>query len=193
MRLILASESERRRDLLLAAGLVPEVVPSSVDETFDGDWRDPADMVVALARRKVKAVSLNYPEDYVLGADTVVSISGEILGKPRDTQEAREMLSLLQGKTHQVYTGVALYDPRTKKTIADWDCTSVTFRPMNDYEIAWYVSTREPMDKAGAYALQGIGAFFVQKIDGDYSSVIGLPLPKVYELFRDADVNIGDF
>ncbi len=193
MRLILASESERRRDLLRAVGVVPEIAPSSVDETYDSDRRDPAALVVALSRRKVGAVSLEYPGDYVLGADTVVSICGDVLGKPGDAEEAEEMLRRLSGKTHQVYTGVALYDPKTKKIAADWDCTEVTFRSMDDEEVAWYVSTKEPMGKAGAYALQGIGAFFIRRIEGDYSSVIGLPLPKVYGLFRDAGVKPGDF
>ncbi len=192
MRLILASESARRKDLLRSVGIEPLVVPSGIDEAFVETAGDPGTMVVCLARQKVDAVSQRYPKDYILGADTVVSIDGHILGKPQDAAEAKSMLRRLSGRTHQVYTGVVLYDPKTSRALSDWDCTDVTFKRLCDREVEWYVGTKEPMDKAGAYGLQGLGAFFVSRVVGDYSSVIGLPLPKTYDLLKRSELKLND-
>ncbi len=192
MRLILASESARRKDLLRSVGIEPTVVPSGVEEGVVEEGDDPASLVVYLARQKVDAVSKRYPSDYILGADTVVSIDGNILGKPKNALDAQSMLTHLSGKTHQVYTGVVLYDPNTSKMLSDWDRTEVTFKELDEEEVTWYVATKEPMDKAGAYGLQGAGAFFVRRVVGDYSGVIGLPLPKTYDLLKRSGLKLNE-
>lgn len=192
MRLILASESPRRKALLESAGIVPVVLPSNVSEEVKGDGLGPADLVRLLARRKIGDVSQVHPLDYVLGADTIVYIEGEVLGKPGNEAEARAMLRQIAGKTHVVYTGVALYEPRNMTVLDDFDSTEVSMRALDEDEIRWYVNTGEPMDKAGSYALQGIGGLFVDRVDGDFSSVIGLPLPKVYRLLRRAGVSLDE-
>lgn len=173
-------------------GIVPTVVPSNVKEDLVEDGLSPETLVMRLAREKVGAVFGRYPNDYVLGADTVVYLGEEVLGKPKDKTEAQEMLRRLSGKTHSVYTGVALYDPEARITRTAYDCTGVKMRAFNDEDIKWYVETGEPVDKAGAYALQGAGAFLIERIEGDYTGVIGLPLPKVLELLTEAGLSIKD-
>ena len=192
MRLVLASESPRRKSLLESVGISPVVVPSNVDEDASSEDMPPGDLVRALARRKIRKVATGRPNDYVLGGDTIVYIDGKVLGKPQGKEEAMEMLRLICGRTHEVYTGVALYEPLGRTVLDDYDATFVTIRNMDEEEIRWYVETGEPMDKAGSYALQGIGGFFVTKVDGDFSSVVGLPLPKVYDLLRRAGVSLGE-
>lgn len=192
MRLILASESPRRKTLLESVGIEPVVVPSNVDEEAPSEDMSPGDLVKVLARRKIRKVAASRPNDYVLGGDTIVYIDGQVLGKPSDKQQAVEMLRRIRGRTHEVYTGVALYEPLGRTVLDDYDATFVTIRDLGEEEIRWYVETGEPMDKAGSYALQGIGGFFVTKVDGDFSSVVGLPLPKVYDLLRRAGVSLGE-
>ncbi|QUL98012.1 MAG: septum formation inhibitor Maf [Candidatus Fermentithermobacillus carboniphilus] len=194
MKLILASESSRRKALLETLGISPLVVPSHVEEKTDmrSKSEDPAEVVTSLARKKVSRVAKSYPEFLVLGADTLVVLDGVMLGKPRDPEDACAMLERLSGRTHLVYTGVALYDPRTREILTDFDCTRVTMKKLAVDEISWYVGTGEPLDKAGSYALQGLGALFVTRIEGDYTSVIGLPLPKTYRLLKRAKVSIEE-
>ncbi len=192
LRLILASESPRRKSLLQSVGIEPVVIPSNVDEEAPSKDLAPGELVKALARLKIRKVAASMPNDYVLGGDTIVYIDGRVLGKPVDKVEAREMLRLISGRTHEVYTGVALYEPSGRTVLDDYDATFVTMKDMDEEEITWYVDTGEPMDKAGSYALQGIGGFFVTKVDGDFSSVVGLPLPKVYDLLRRAGVSLEE-
>lgn len=192
MRLVLASESPRRKMLLESAGITPVVVPSNADEDAPAGEMDPGDLVKALARRKIRKVAERLPDDYVLGGDTIVYIDGEVLGKPENKEHARDMLRRICGRTHVVYTGVALYEPVGRTVLDDYDATRVTIRHMDEEEIRWYVDTGEPMDKAGSYALQGAGAFFVERVEGDFSGVIGLPLPKVYSLLRRAGVPLHE-
>lgn len=173
-------------------GIVPTVVPSNVNEDLDREGLRPEHLVMSLAKMKVSAVTDLYPKDFVLGADTVVYVGDEVLGKPQDETEAKDMLRMLSGKSHTVYTGVALYDPRTKTTKTAYDRTAVKMRVLEEADIDWYVHTGEPMDKAGAYALQGAGAFLIERIEGDYTGVIGLPLPKVLDLLKEAGVRITD-
>ncbi len=174
------------------AGIVPVVVPSNATETVNREGLEPQELVKLLSRRKIDTVSRLMPDDFVLGADTIVYIDGTILGKPESAEDARGMLRKIAGKTHVVYTGVALWDPRGKRVLDDFDKTEVTMSPLTEEEIDWYVSTGEPMDKAGSYALQGIGGMFVVRVNGDFSSVIGLPLPKVYRLLRLAGVELEE-
>jgi septum formation protein len=177
---VLASASPRRRQLLEMLDIAFRVVPPDVDETRK-HGEAPADYVVRLARDKASAVFAREPAgQLVLGADTAVIIRGEVLGKPSSPAEAETMLAKLQGRTHQVMTGIALAgDGRMEHAL---DATDVTFRPFTDTMIASYVATGEPMDKAGAYAVQGRGAALVEAIRGDFFGVMGLPVRLVLEL-----------
>ena len=173
---VLASASPRRRDLLRRLGLTVDVRPSHADETWPGGA--PGAAVEALALRKARAVPA--PGALVLGADTVVVLGGDVLGKPPTEDAARATLRRLSGRTHTVFTGLALaFDGRTATAHR---ATHVTFAPLSDAEIAAYVATGSPMDKAGAYGIQDdAGALFVDRIDGDYPTVVGLPLRAFYE------------
>jgi len=182
-RIILASASPRRADLLKKFGLEFELAPSNIGERPHPD-EAPADYITRIARAKVIAVARQREHGLVLGADTVVVLDGRLLGKPENEQSARDMLGLLSGKWHAVMTGVALYDIESRREVADYDKTLVRFAQMSDREIAWYLSTGEPMDKAGAYGVQGFGGLFVEEIAGNYYNVVGLPIPLVYRLAR---------
>lgn len=188
MRLILASCSPRRKSLLESAGISPFVVPPDVEEDSPSGSLPPWELVRSLAKKKVLAVASRFPQDLVLGGDTIVFIDGMVLGKPKDEDDARATLRRIAGRTHWVYTGVALYEPGSGTVLDDHDETAVTIRALDDQEIDWYVRTGEPMDKAGSYALQGIGGLFVTRVEGDFTGVVGLPLPKVYDLLRRAGV-----
>lgn len=174
MGLILASGSPRRRQLLEQLGLTFTVRSSDVDESVSPGLT-PAQVVESLSARKGEAVAqLSQPGDLILSADTVVALEGAILGKPRSREEAAAMLSALSGRTHQVYTGVTLLQDGRRLT--GHEVTAVTFRPLSPEEIAAYVSTGEPMDKAGSYGIQGYGCLLVEGIRGDYFNVVGLPV-----------------
>jgi septum formation protein len=180
--LILASASPRRRELLAALGLTPPVRPVDVDETpLDGE---PAvDCVLRLARAKAEAGA--GPGELVLAADTLVVLDGRILGKPADPEDAAVMLGQLAGRDHLVQTGVAVRNGDSFAEAAAVETTRVTIAPLTASQIADYVATGEPLDKAGAYAIQGLGALFVERIDGNYSNVVGLPLPLTRRLFAE--------
>ena len=179
--LILASASPRRAELLRAAGIMFEAVPANIDETpLAGEA--PHAHVLRLAEEKARAAAAQRPEAVVLGADTVVVVGDRMLGKPRDQADAAAMLQMLSGREHQVLTGVTLVSPTAVKTGVD--VTNVQFARLTDTEIAWYVASGEPMDKAGAYAIQGLASRFVDRIDGSYSNVVGLPVPLVYRLLK---------
>ena len=168
--LILASNSPRRKELLAMLGYEFVVKPSDCDENTD--ITEPALLVKELSRRKAKAVLCD-DEDTVIGSDTVVAINGSILGKPKDKNDAVNMLRLLSGKTHTVYTGVCVL--QKDREISDTISCDVTFKAMTEKEIINYVECLEPMDKAGAYGIQGKGSAFVQRINGDYFAVVGFP------------------
>ncbi len=181
-KIILASASPRRRELLTQAGVRFEVVVSDAREVITKS--DPAQIVEELAYTKAKAVAgLMREEAAVIGADTVVAVEGEILGKPGSEEEAFAMLSKLQGRTHQVFTGVAVIvkDTDTEEVHIFSEKTDVTMYPMEPGEIRDYIATGEPMDKAGAYGIQGRAAVFVEKIQGDYNNVVGLPIARLYQ------------
>jgi len=189
--LVLASASPRRQELLLAAGIAFTVQPADIDETPLRD-ESPRECAERLAREKALAVFQSHPQDYVLGADTIVVIEKQILGKPRDASDAMRMLRLLAGRTHAVITGVCVVEPVGSgqgsvgsKINAASEITLVTFCDLSDDEIRDYVSTGEPMDKAGAYAIQGIASRWIPRIEGDYSNVVGLPVALVYRMLRE--------
>lgn len=189
-RFILASASPRRRDLLRQLGLDFEVWPSQLKESNFSEL-SPAMRVEALALAKAKAVAAVVSQEVlVIGADTIVVYQGEVLGKPASATEAEAMLALLSGKTHTVYTGVALVRAPGGEGKSTHASTEVTFRHLSPQVISSYVATREPMDKAGGYGIQGRGALLVAGIKGDYSNVVGLPLVKLAELMEQFGVNI---
>lgn len=175
--LILASQSPRRKELLNLIGLSFEVdVPTIFQEFTPAQISDPRELVVENAKGKVEEVKLRHPDSIILGVDTVVTLNGEILGKPANIQEAIKMLSKLQGKTHTVWTGVRLLDAQTQKLVSFEDSTEVDFLPMTLEQIKTYVASGEPMDKAGAYAIQGLGSVYIRGIRGDFFNVVGLPI-----------------
>ncbi len=186
--LILASGSPRRKQLLEMTGHLLEVRVSSVDETT-GETR-PEKLVEELSSRKALDIASQVENGIVLGADTVVSADGVILGKPSDAQDAKRMLKMISGRTHQVFTGVTLaevVDGELKWTETFSEKTDVSVLPMNDEEIEEYVLTGEPLDKAGAYGIQGFFGKYISGIEGDYFNVVGLPLSAVYARLRRRD------
>ena len=181
-RLVLASASPRRKELLVQIGITPEIVPSTIEEKITTSV--PEEAVMELSRQKAKDVaSRMQPGTYVIGADTVVAAGGEILGKPVSHEDAYRMISLMEGRTHQVYTGVTLVycGDRGNKVRTFVEKTDVHLYPMSDGEIRAYADSADPMDKAGAYGIQGIFAAFIKGIDGDYNNVVGLPVGRVYQ------------
>ncbi len=181
--LILASGSPRRAELLRAAGFSFEVCVADVDET---PWQNelPEAHVRRLATAKAEAVHADQPGRTVLAADTIVVVEGQILGKPRDAEDAARMLALLSGARHTVLTGIALVANGATRVAVE--STDVWFAELSRAEIAAYVESGEPMDKAGAYAVQGLASRFVERIEGMYSNVVGLPLARVYRMLVDA-------
>jgi len=206
VRLVLASASPRRRELLSQIGLEFTVMPSTKEE--NAKTTEAGALVQELSRQKAVDIweqlsggqgqnpdadqeqiseetqepNLNgkrQPELLVIGADTVVCCEGKILGKPHDREAAVEMLTALQGRSHEVYTGVTLYSQ--SETVTFFECTQVEFYPMTEVEISEYIDSKEPMDKAGAYGIQGLGARFVKGIRGDYNNVVGLPVGRLYQ------------
>jgi septum formation protein len=182
-RLILASSSPRRKELLRNAGFQFEVIPSRVEEVFESD-HDPAEVVERLALHKAEEVAgrVEHGDVVVLGADTVVVADGEPLGKPKTDQEAVAMLERLSGREHQVITGIALVDPRSPRRALAHQVTRVFFRSLEREEIDDYVASGEPVDKAGAYAIQGRAGRFVTRLEGCYFNVMGLPVALVDRL-----------
>ncbi|MCR4728188.1 MAG: Maf family protein [Lachnospiraceae bacterium] len=189
--LILASASPRRKELLSKMGLTFEIITADLDEKTDET--DPGLMVRALSKLKAEAVFKTVKESrrelldaeeplLIIAADTLVFQKGRVLGKPKDESEAYDMLSRLQGKTHEVCTGVTviLYEKGKVLSESFHEETLVTFCPMSDAEIESYIASGEPMDKAGAYGIQGLSAKYIEKIDGDYFNVVGLPVSRLY-------------
>ena len=181
MRLLLASASPRRRELLAAAGIEVDIDPVQIDETpLEGE--PPDAYVERVAQSKAEAGLWRHPDRVVLAADTTVTIDGDLLGKPSDRLEAARMLRRLSGRTHDVLTAVVLVGRGTRQ--AHLERTAVTMRALSEAEVAWYVDTGEPLDKAGAYAIQGLASRFITRIDGSYTNVVGLPVPAVVDLLR---------
>lgn len=197
--LILASASPRRQELLRNAGIPFTVQPADIDESPRAG-EGARECAERLAQEKALAVFRGHPQSWVLGADTIVVVDDTILGKPRDADDASRMLRLLSGRTHAVITGVYLAGPAAvgslasrqvpvaSGTEASSETTLVTFRKLSESEIRDYVATGEPMDKAGAYGIQGIASRWTPRIEGDYSNVVGLPVARVYAMLRERGV-----
>lgn len=181
---ILASASPRREQLLRGMGLEFLVIPGDVNEDFlEGEH--PRNHVIRLSRDKSSAVAVEHPDSWVLGADTIVIINGDVLGKPETQENAREMLRKLSGREHRVITGFTLIHRSTRSIFSDAVESVVVFKEIQEDEMNWYVNSREPYDKAGAYAVQGMAAYFVREIRGSYSNVVGLPLTEVVTALKD--------
>ncbi len=190
--LILASKSPRRRYLLEQAGLCFSVIPSDFDEKAVS-LSLPETYVKVLAEKKAHDVSKRYPESWVIGADTIVLIGDTVLGKPGSKAEAKSMLKCLGGQVHQVLTGYCICCEAKNKSFSETIKTEVLFKNLADEEIEWYIHTKEPFDKAGAYAIQGLGTFLVKSINGSYTNVVGLPVCEVIEfLIKEGVVSVGN-
>lgn len=194
-KLILASASPRRKELLEQIGVKFDILAAKGEETAVS--ANPEQLVVELSAQKAAEVAESLPADtdhiLVLGADTVVAFGGEILGKPKNEEDAARMLRMLSGNTHSVYTGVTaiIIDSEGEKQLHSfYEETKVTMYPMTDRQILSYISTGEPMDKAGAYGIQGKFAVYIEKIDGDYNNVVGLPVARVYQELRKLGIDI---
>jgi septum formation protein len=179
--LVLASSSPRRAEILRAVGWPFEAVAANVDETAR-DGEEVVEYVERLACEKAEAVAEGRASGLVVGADTVVAVGGQVLGKPSDDEDARRMLRLLSGRWHDVLTGVALVRTETGEVLVSHELTRVRFAPMSDEEIDGYIASGEPADKAGAYGVQGRASLFIEEIEGDYWNVVGLPVRLLYKL-----------
>src|SRR5687768_17353661 len=188
VRVVLASSSPRRHDLLDLIGIRHEVIPADVDESVQGR-ESPAKHAERLAREKAGVVAGRDPKAVAIGADTIVLIDKKILGKPANSVDAGTMLRLLSGREHTVVTAVAV--ARGTKIVSGVEEVAVKFRKLSDDEIDAYIATGEPMDKAGAYGIQGFGATIVERIEGDYFAVMGLPLVRLVSLLADVGVSYG--
>lgn len=190
-RIILASKSPRRRHLLEQAGLTVTVMPSDFREA-SVDLQEPERYARSLAEGKAQAVARRYPHDWVIGADTIVVVGGQVLGKPSSKDEARSMLSRLSGRSHEVYTGWCIHRHIDGYRFSETIRTEVHFKRLTTAEIEWYIRTGEPFDKAGAYAIQGFGGFLVKVIHGSYANVVGLPICEVVDhLLRSGIIELN--
>lgn len=185
MKWILASGSPRRRDILTELGCTFDIVVADTDESCNAN--DPAEIVCILAERKAKAVAEKLGDSangrLIIAADTLVSCDGNVLGKPKDRTDAKSMLTMLSGRTHEVYSGISLILNGRVQTA--FECTQVSFNEMTDAEIERYIDSGEPMDKAGAYAVQGKAAAFIQGLNGCYFNVVGLPVHRLYRMLQE--------
>ncbi|OGI24558.1 MAG: septum formation protein Maf [Candidatus Melainabacteria bacterium RIFOXYA12_FULL_32_12] len=189
-KIILASASPRRKELLANLGLKFEVIPSEIEEIIEGKAFS-CQLIEQLALDKVMDVKekVNYPA-IIIGSDTVVVIDNKILGKPKDKQDAFNMLKMLSGTTHEVISAVAITDTETGKTLANSVTSKVTFKELSDSEINNYIATGEPMDKAGAYAIQGIASIFIKSISGCYTNIVGISTYKLVEMLKEFEIRI---
>ena len=194
--LVLASASPRRQELLRNAGIPFEVQPTDIPE-IPKPGEAAQSFAERMAREKALMVAQQRPSDHILGADTIVVVDNQILGKPSDREDAARMLRMLSGKTHQVTTAVCLLSPQSQESKGAGRSTSedtrsetslVTMNELCEEDVQFYVATGEPMDKAGAYAIQGIAARWIPRIEGDYSNVVGLPVSLVYSMLRERGV-----
>lgn len=187
--MILASSSPRRREILSNLGIAFTVLSEEIKEE-QREGETPSSHVIRLAVQKALAVAKNLQHGVVIGADTIVLLDGKILGKPKNAAEAKEMLFSLSGREHIVITGIGIVDIDHNRTLSGQQQTIVYFRRLTDQEIDCYVATGEPLDKAGGYGIQGKGGFLIRRIEGDYFTVVGLPVSLLYELLQDVDIDL---
>ncbi|OXX84300.1 septum formation inhibitor Maf, partial [Paraclostridium benzoelyticum] len=183
MNIILASGSPRRREILENANLKFSVISSDIDERIFED-EEPIQLVLRLAFEKCMSVAQNNPSDLVIGADTIVVLDNEILGKPKNEEEAFDMLSKLSNREHQVITGMSIVNLEKEKKIVDYAISNVKFKKLTDQDIKDYINTKECLDKAGSYGIQGYGALLVEEIKGDYFNIVGLPISKLSDILK---------
>jgi len=188
MKVILASASPRRAQLLTQVGIHFEIDPSSIEETFSEDT-PPHEVVQLLARHKAEDVAMRHPEQFLIAADTIVCLDNEILGKPNDKDQASEFLQKLSGQTHDVLSGVYAGETdssgKFRSEISFFERTKVTFSSLTELEIEQYIKYGQPFDKAGSYGIQDdLGSLFVEKINGDYYNVVGFPLHRFYDMMK---------
>ena len=188
MNFILASASPRRRELLGSIGVAFEVLPSNVPEVHQ-PGEAPEEYVARLSRDKANALAQEHPSRWVIAADTTVHLGDQLLEKPADPRDAMRMLATIAGQTHMVYTGVTLQNVERGWCDTRVAETEVRMLPLSPQEIEWYVGTGEPLDKAGAYAAQGVGAVFIESIHGSYTNVVGLPLATLFQMLRRAGID----
>ena len=182
--IILASKSPRRKEILEGAGVKFKIIVSDTDESVVSKEISPELYVSQLALLKASSVAKNLSGNYfVIGSDTIVEYKGKFLGKPKNREEAYNMISELSGNVHRVYSGICVFDTKTGRAETDFEQTEVYFKKLTDNQISDYVASEEPYDKAGGYAIQGAASEFVEKIRGDFNNVVGLPLDKLIQLF----------
>lgn len=188
--MILASASPRRKEILENFGFSFKTIVKNIDETSDKTHAE--EKILEIAEKKARAAAIDFPDENVVGADTVVVVDGKILGKPKNKEEAFSMLKSLSGRSHEVITAFSFININKNISYSDYEITKVYFKNLTDDEINWYINTKEPMDKAGAYGIQGKGAFFVEKIEGDFFSVMGFPLGKFVRFLNKTGFNLND-
>ncbi|WP_300361422.1 nucleoside triphosphate pyrophosphatase [Fusobacterium sp.] len=188
--MILASNSPRRKEILENFGFSLEIKTKNIEEI--SDEKEIIKKVEDIARKKVMAVAIDNPNEFVIGADTVVVIDDKILGKPKNEKDIYEMLHLLSGRTHQVITSFSFINISKNIDIKDSQISDVSFKNISDEEIKWYIDTKEPFDKAGSYGIQGKGSYFVEKIDGDFFSVMGFPIGKFVRTLANIDISLEE-
>ena len=188
VRFILASSSPRRRELLGSIGVDFDVIPSNIPEER-GEAETPEEYVARLSREKAHAIAAKHPDRWIIAADTTVALDDLVLEKPIDAEDAKRMLKTIAGKTHVVYTGVTLTRGNPHYIDTHVATSEVRMLPLTGRDIDWYVTTGEPLDKAGAYAAQGVGGMFVDSIHGSYTNVVGLPLALLFQMLRKAGVD----
>jgi len=195
MKLFLASTSPRRQELIRRLGLPVEILKNTADETYEPEW-SPEEVVQHLSKIKAQGAYTSLratpkgEEGILVGADTIVAMNQTILGKPRDVTHATTMLESLQGNQHKVFTGITLIETNTGKRITTYESTDVWMKSLDRDQIERYITTGEPMDKAGSYGIQGIGATLIHRIEGDYFNVVGLPLSKLADQLKEFGVQI---
>lgn len=188
--MILASASPRRKEILENFGFSFKTIVKNIDETSDKTRAE--EKILEIAEKKARAAAKDFPDENVVGADTVVVIDGKILGKPKDEKEASAMLKSLSGRSHEVITAFSFINLNKNISYSECEVTKVYFKNLTDSEINWYINTKEPMDKAGAYGIQGKGAFFVEKIEGDFFSVMGFPLGRFVRFLNKTGFNLNN-
>ena len=183
MNIILASASPRRKEILENTNIKFDIISSSIEELILGG-ESPCQMVMRLAFEKGIDIASKHKSDLVISADTIVVLDDNVLGKPKDEEEARQMISNLSGRTHQVITGISLINLENNKKIIDYVVSNVKFKKLSKDDINDYIKTKESLDKAGAYGIQGYGAILVEEIQGDYFNIVGLPISKLSDLLK---------